>query len=177
QPGLLRGALGRRGGRIRAPPALDRALSFLPGGGAGGFGLRPHPGRPALRRGVRRVSAARVRIARLDEIPIADDGRVPSRIIRHHLGIQAFGINAWLPRGAGESAINDHDEADTGDEELYLVLKGHAVFTIDGEEVDAPEGTLVFVEPDAKRSAVAKDEATTILAVGAPAGRPYKTSG
>ena len=123
------------------------------------------------------MSAARVRIARLDEIPIADDGRVPSRIVRHHLGIQAFGINAWLSRGAGESVINDHDEADTGDEELYLVLNGHVVFTIDGEEVDAPEGTLVFVEPDAKRSAVAKDEATTILAVGAPAGRPYKTSG
>ena len=123
------------------------------------------------------MSGARVRIARLDEIPIVDDGRVPSQIVRHHLGIQAFGINAWLSRGAGQPAINEHDEEDTGDEELYLVLTGHAVFTIDGEEVDAPEGTLVFVEPEAKRSAVAKEEATTILAVGAPAGRAYKTSG
>jgi tetratricopeptide (TPR) repeat protein len=123
------------------------------------------------------VSDPRFRTARLDKVPIVDDGRVPSRIVRHHLGIQAFGINAWLPRGAGQPAINEHDEEDTGEEELYLVLEGHAVFTIDGEEVDAPQGTLVFVEPAAKRGAVAKEDGTTILGVGAPPGRAYKPSG
>jgi tetratricopeptide (TPR) repeat protein len=123
------------------------------------------------------MTDSRFTVARLDDVPVVDDGRVPSRIVRHHLGVQAFGINAWLPRGAGQPAINEHDEDDTREEELYLVLSGHAVFTIDGEEVDAPEGTLVLVGPAAKRSAVAKDDGTTILAVGAPAGRPYQPSG
>lgn len=119
----------------------------------------------------------RFTVASLDDIPVVDDGRVPSRIVRHHLGVQAFGINAWLSRGAGQPAINEHDEEDTGEEELYLVVAGHALFTVDGEEVDAPRGTLVFVQPAAKRSAVAKEDGTTVLAVGAPAGRAYKPSG
>jgi quercetin dioxygenase-like cupin family protein len=116
-------------------------------------------------------------IARLEDIPLVDDGRVPMRTVRHHLGIQAFGINAFVSRGVGEAVINDHDEADTGDEELYLVLSGHAVFTVDGEEVDAREGTLLLVEPQAKRGAVAKAAGTTILAVGAVPGKAYSPSG
>jgi quercetin dioxygenase-like cupin family protein len=123
------------------------------------------------------VSEPSFTTARLDDVPVVDDGRVPSRIVRHHLGVQAFGINAWLSRGAGQPAINEHEEEDTGEEELYLVLAGHAVFTIDGEEVDAPEGTLILVEPAAKRSAVAKEDGTTILAVGGPVGRAYRPSG
>jgi tetratricopeptide (TPR) repeat protein len=116
-------------------------------------------------------------VARLEDIPVIDDGRVPMRMVRHHLGVEAFGINAWLSREAGEAAINEHDEADSGDEELYVVLSGHAVFTVDGEEVDAPEGTLLLVEPDAKRGAVAKEAHTTILAVGGVPGQAYLPSG
>jgi len=115
--------------------------------------------------------------AQLDEIPIVDDGRVPARPVRHHLGIQAFGINAWISRGAGEAAINEHDEADSGDEELYLVLSGRALFTVDGDQVDAPEGTLVYVEPAARRAAVAHEPGTIILAVGAVPGKAHRPSG
>ena len=44
--------------------------------------------------------------------------------------------------------INEHDEDDpTADQELFLVLRGHAVFEIDGDRVDAPAGTLVFAPP------------------------------
>jgi quercetin dioxygenase-like cupin family protein len=123
------------------------------------------------------VTDVSFKTARLDEIPIVDDGRTPLRPVRHHLGIQAFGLNAFVARGAGESAVNEHDEADSGDEELYVVLSGHAVFTIDGEEVDAPAGTLLFVEPEAKRGAVAKADGTTILALGAKPGEAYNPSG
>jgi tetratricopeptide (TPR) repeat protein len=115
--------------------------------------------------------------ARLDEIPLLDDGRVPMRIVRHHLGIRAFGINAFVANEAGKPAINEHDEADSGHEELYLVLSGHALFTVDGEEIDAPEGTLLRVEPAARRGAVAKVPETTILAVGAVPGQAYRASG
>ena len=115
--------------------------------------------------------------ARLDEIPLLDDGRVPMRIVRHHLGIRAFGINAFVANEAGKPAINEHDEADSGEEELYLVLSGHALFTVDGEAVDASTGTFVYVEPAAQRGAVAKEPETVILAVGAVPGKAYRPSG
>ncbi len=114
--------------------------------------------------------------ATLDEIPLVSDGRAPWRPVRHHLGIRAFGVNAWVAREAGERVINEHTE-EGADEELYLVLSGHAAFTIDGEEVDVPEGTLVFVEPAARRTAFAREANTTILAVGAIPGKTYLPSG
>ncbi len=123
------------------------------------------------------VSTAPVRTSRLDEIPIVDDGRVPARPVRHHFGIAAFGINAYVARGAGEPAVNEHDEADSGHEELYLVLSGHAVFTVDGEEIDAPQGTFVYVEPAARRSAVATEPSTAILAMGGVPGKAYRATG
>ena len=114
--------------------------------------------------------------AHLSEIPVQEDGRCPWRPVRHHFGIEAFGVNAWIGRSAGDRVINEHTE-ENGDEELYLVLSGHATFTIGGEDVDAPPGTLVFVEPGVARTAFAREPETTILAVGGTAGEPYLVSG
>jgi tetratricopeptide (TPR) repeat protein len=116
-------------------------------------------------------------VARIDEIDELDDGRVPSRPIRHHFGITSFGINSWTARDAGDRVINEHDEADDGAEELYLVLNGHAVFELDGERVDAPAGTLVFARPPVKRAAFAEEPGTTIVSVGGTPGKPYDPVG
>ena len=80
----------------------------------------------------------------LEEIEEITDGRCPWRPVRHHLGIKSFGINAWTGREAGDRLINEHDEADTDDqqEELYFVQDGRARFELDGESVDAPAGHL-----------------------------------
>ena len=112
----------------------------------------------------------------LSEIPVTDDGRAPFRPVRHHLGIRAFGVNAFVARDTGDRVLNEHAEED-GDEELYLVLEGHATFTVAGEEVDAPQGTLLFVEPEVTRTAVARVPGTTILALGGRVGEPYLVSG
>ena len=93
--------------------------------------------------------------------------------IRRELGVQAFGINAWTA-GEGERLIPGHDEAPSGHEELYVVTVGRATFTVDGEEVDAPAGTIVFVpDPAAQREAWAAETGTTVLAVGARPGDAY----
>jgi tetratricopeptide (TPR) repeat protein len=93
--------------------------------------------------------------------------------IRRTLGIQAFGVNAWTAREAGATVIEEHDES-SGHEELYLVVSGHATFTVDGDEIDAPAGTLVFVrDPKSKRTAVATEPETTVLVAGAKAGEPF----
>src|SRR5205085_5287485 len=75
--------------------------------------------------------------------------------------------------------VEEHDEThgDGGQEELYVVVSGRATFTLDGEEVDAPAGTLVFVrDPAVKRAAVAHEAGTTLLCVGGRPGQPFRIS-
>jgi len=119
----------------------------------------------------------RFRVMRLDEVEgYAEEGRPRWHMIRSMLGIESFGINAWRATEAGQEIIGEHDELGPGaggHEELYLVLAGRATFTLDGETVVAPAGSLVFVkDPATKRSAVAEEAATEILVVG---GRPGAT--
>ena len=118
-------------------------------------------------------------LAHLDEIDELDDGREPWRPVRHHFGITSFGINTWTGREAGDRIINEHDEADDADqqEELYLVQAGRARFELDGEQVDAPAGTFVFVRPGVRRTAFAEDPGTTIVAIGATPGKAYEVFG
>ncbi len=117
-------------------------------------------------------------VAHLDEIDELDDGRCPWRAVRLHFGITAFGVNAWTARGAGDRIINEHDESEPGsNEELYLVMQGRAVFELDGERVDAPAGTLVFARPGVKRTAVAEEQDTTIIALGGTPGQAYEPTG
>jgi tetratricopeptide (TPR) repeat protein len=95
--------------------------------------------------------------------------------IRKHLDVRAFGVNAWTAHEAEARVIPEHDELPSGHEELYLVTAGHATFTVDGEQVDAPAGTIVFVrEPAATRGAVAREPQTTVLSVGGKPGEAYR---
>jgi hypothetical protein len=100
--------------------------------------------------------------------------------IRLHFGIESFGVNAYTAASAGGRVIEEHDELGTGagrHEELYFVARGHAVFELAGEEVDAPAGTLVFVaDPAVRRGAVAKEDGTTVLVMGATVGQPFQPS-
>lgn len=100
--------------------------------------------------------------------------------VRHHLGISAFGINAWTADEAGTEIIGEHDELGRRagkHEELYFVVKGRATFTVDGETVDAPGGTFVFVrDPAAKRKAIAAEAETTVLVIGARPGEAFQPS-
>jgi tetratricopeptide (TPR) repeat protein len=100
--------------------------------------------------------------------------------VRRTLGIRAFGTNAYTA-DAGQLVVEEHDEVSSsgtgGHEELYVVLRGHARFTIDGEDVDAPQGTLVFLpEPEARRVATALEDGTVVLAVGGRPGAAYEVS-
>ena len=112
-------------------------------------------------------------VAQLHEIPIRGTW-IP---IRDHLGIAAFGVNAYRAEEAGGTVISDHVETLAKHEELYVVLEGNATFTVDGDEIDAPAGTLVFVgDRMTRRSAVAKEAGTTVLVAGAPAGAVFEVA-
>jgi hypothetical protein len=108
----------------------------------------------------------KMKVARLDDI----ERRGRDIPVREHLGIQAFGVNAYTPREDG-TLIGEHDEAGSGQEELYIVLDGNATFEVDGETVAAPAGTFVSVPPESKRKATGDG---TVLALGATPGEAYQ---
>jgi tetratricopeptide (TPR) repeat protein len=117
-------------------------------------------------------------VAQLDEIEEFADAGGHYRPIRHQLGVTAFGVTAWTAHAAGDLVINEHDEDDpTADEELFLVLRGHAVFELDGDRVEAPAGTLVFAPPGTKRTAFATEEETTVIALEGTPGKAYEARG
>jgi len=114
------------------------------------------------------------------DYPDATDGEF--RLVRRHFDVRAFGVNA-ITGGAGDELVEPHHERDDesnrtdGHEELFAVMSGHAVFTVDGEDIDAPAGMLVFVrDPALIRSARATVDGTAILAIGGPPGVPFEIS-
>ena len=98
--------------------------------------------------------------------------------VRHHFGIETFGINLWRGRDDG-TLIPEHDHGEAGEPELYYTVDGSATFTIAGEEVDAPAGTCVWVkEASASRSASSELPGTLVLSVsGAAPGQAYTPAG
>jgi mannose-6-phosphate isomerase-like protein (cupin superfamily) len=90
--------------------------------------------------------------------------------VREQLGIHAFGINAFTPSDDG-TLVHEHDEAGSGQQELYILLDGKATFEVDGEAVEAQPGTLVYVGPEARRKVTGDG---TILVVGATPGEAYE---
>jgi hypothetical protein len=120
----------------------------------------------------------RYAVAQLEEIEELTDGREPFRPVRHHFGITSFGVNAWTAREVGDRIINEHDESEPdSDEELYLVVRGRAVFELDGDRVTAPTGTFVFAPPGVKRTAFAEEPETTVIALGGTPGKAYEADG
>jgi tetratricopeptide (TPR) repeat protein len=92
--------------------------------------------------------------------------------VRKHFGITAFGINAYTATEVGQDVVEEHDEERLGHEELYLVLAGRATFVLDGDEVDVPAGSAVFLrDPKVRRYARAEEAGTTVLALGGKPGR------
>ena len=104
----------------------------------------------------------------LERIPL-DHGAW--RPIRRPLGITGFAVNAYSAE-AGKPVVEPHDERSAGaggHQELYLVASGAATFTVAGELVEAPSGTLVVIDPGVLREAVATADGTTVVVMG---GRP-----
>ena len=118
-------------------------------------------------------------VAHLDQLPAAAAEYPIWRPVRHHFGIEAFGVNAFVA-GAGEEVVEDHTELDenaSAHQELYFVARGHAGFTVDGREIQAPAGTFVWVpEPGARRVAHAREDGTAVLALGGAPGRAFAVS-
>jgi quercetin dioxygenase-like cupin family protein len=114
-----------------------------------------------------------VHVDELEELPI-NDGEFVWRPVRRRFGISAFGTNAYTAK-SGQRVVEEHFERD-GHEEMYVVLRGRARFTLGDDEVDAPAGTIVYAKPGTKRGAIAAEDDTAVLAVGAKPGVIFEPS-
>lgn len=121
------------------------------------------------------------RFVDLSEIPArtpCDGGGYEWKPVRHHLDIRSFGVNAFVAPNAGDRVIEEHDELQgcaNRHEELYLVLRGRARFTCDGEDREVGPGELVFVsDPRVRRGAIGLEAGTTVIVVGGRPGEAYE---
>ena len=87
------------------------------------------------------------------------------KLARKALGTKSFGYNLVEIAPGGE--IPEHDEAQSGQVELYVILEGEAVMRLDGEDHPAPAGTFVSLEPAATRTILNRSDAkVTALLIG-----------
>jgi len=91
--------------------------------------------------------------------------------LQHALGIDTFGANLFVATHAEQKLVNEHDERESGQQELYLVVEGEVAFQLDGEEARLGRGAaLAVTDPSVQRSATALSERTALLIVGAGPG-------
>jgi tetratricopeptide (TPR) repeat protein len=114
-------------------------------------------------------------ILTLDQVETASNKGSNLIPVRHALGFQPAGVNAWIADSGGQ-LIPPHEE-DSGNEELYVVVRGRARFTVGEETADAPAGSLVFVPPEVYRTASAEEDGTIVLAVGGTVGEAFNAGG
>jgi hypothetical protein len=114
---------------------------------------------------------ARWTVREITAIPTVSDGGPEEPTwypVQHAFGIDAFGANLFVATHADQRLVDDHDERNSGQQELYLVLEGEVAFRLDGEEARLGRGSAVAVtDPSVRRSATALREGTALLIIGA----------
>jgi mannose-6-phosphate isomerase-like protein (cupin superfamily) len=106
-------------------------------------------------------------VINVDEIEPAGPGGAV-RFVRRELGVEAFGIN-WFelpPDTAGHA----HDESESGQEEVNVIIRGGGVYRVDGEEIPVRVGTVCRFDPGTTRQPVAGPDGLTMVAIGARRG-------
>ena len=111
----------------------------------------------------------------LERVPYRGSGEV-LRPLRLRLGFRPFGVNVWSADAAGDKLIPPHEE-DSGHEELYVVVRGTASFTVGEQTFEAPTGSLIHVRAGTFRSATAAEAQTMVLAAGGKEGEAFQPGG
>ncbi|HEY1284548.1 MAG TPA: cupin domain-containing protein [Solirubrobacterales bacterium] len=110
--------------------------------------------------------AANFSIKHRDEFETMEgSGECAWRLARKGLGTSSFGFNLVEIGPGGQ--IPEHDESESGQDEVYIVLEGEAVMRIEGEDHPAPAGTFATFSPPASRTILNRSDApVTALLIG-----------
>jgi hypothetical protein len=109
--------------------------------------------------------------AAIDDLPTVWDGW--AKLVRAGLGISGFGVQ--IVDYPPDYRTKSHDESASGQEELYLALRGGGEVLIGpGEErVPLDPEHLVLVRPETERTLATGPDGLRVLCVGGAPGRPY----
>jgi mannose-6-phosphate isomerase-like protein (cupin superfamily) len=108
---------------------------------------------------------------RIDEMEAAYGGGFVKA--RAELGVTSFGMQViQMPPDYSDYPLHDH--AESGQEEVFLALKGSGWIEIDGERVEIEPDVFVRVGPNPKRKVFAGPQGLRMLALGAAPGVPYQ---
>jgi hypothetical protein len=114
---------------------------------------------------------ARWTVKEIAAMPIVSDGGPEDPAwypLQHALGIDTFGANLFVATHGDQTLVEAHDERDSGQQELYVVLEGEVAFQLDGDEARLARGSaLAVTDPSVRRSATALSEGTALLIIGA----------
>jgi len=110
-------------------------------------------------------------IKTIDELESIHHGAV--KLAGAELDVRSFGMQV-LDFPAGFSDYPEHDHADDGQEEVYVVLRGQADFVIDGEEVTISQGEMLKVDAASKRKLQTGQDGVRVLAIGSTPGATYE---
>lgn len=114
---------------------------------------------------------ARWTVKEIAAIPTVSDGGPEDPAwypLQHALGIDTFGANLFVATHVDQALVEEHDERDSGQQELYVVLEGEVAFRLDGDEARLGRGSaLAVTDPSVRRSATALREGTALLIIGA----------
>jgi mannose-6-phosphate isomerase-like protein (cupin superfamily) len=110
-------------------------------------------------------------VKRIDEMEAIYSGSF--KRARAELGVSAFGMQV-LDLPANNDQYPEHDHAERGVEEVYVVLRGAGEIEVDGERTAIDPETIVRVAPGSRRKIWPGDEGLRILALGGTPGKVYE---
>jgi quercetin dioxygenase-like cupin family protein len=111
------------------------------------------------------------RLEDVPPVPRGDDEDPDWRPLQHAFGLTAFGANVFTASRGNETLVETHDETESGQEELYVVLEGEVDFEVGGESFVGERGTIVAVpDPSVTRRAVGRTPGASLLVVGSRPG-------
>ena len=112
------------------------------------------------------------RSTRIEDLPQLWDGF--AKLVRDGLGVTAFGMQIMdLPP---DYSTKSHDEADSGQEEVYLALRGSGAVLIDAEDKRLPLDAdhVARVSPGTARTLTSGSDGLRALCVGGTPGKAYE---
>lgn len=110
---------------------------------------------------------SQVTVKRIDQMDAAFGGAMVRA--RAELGVTSFGMQVEnLPPHWPD--YPEHDESASGQEEVYIALRGSAMLTAGGAEYTLEPGVMARVAPGVSRKLVPGDDGLQLLVIGGVPG-------
>ena len=116
------------------------------------------------------LEADRVATMAIDDLPSLYDGLI--KLARSGMGVTAFGVQVMdLPP---DYTTQSHNEADSGQQELYVGLRGAGWVLTDEQRLPIGEGMLIRIDAGVGRRLASGPDGVRILCVGGVPGGVYQ---